>query len=60
MNQRVPNKSADLLKKISLIGTEICTFAKYIMHCAYQKNNKNIAQKVNAKIGCLMLFSFAD
>jgi len=25
MNQRVPNKSADLLKKISLMGTEHCT-----------------------------------
>jgi len=23
MNQRVPNKNADLLKKISLLGTEI-------------------------------------
>jgi len=25
MNQRVPNKNADLLKKISLVGTEVIT-----------------------------------
>jgi len=31
MNQRVPNKNADLLKKISLIGTEVIRKQNFIV-----------------------------
>jgi len=56
MNRRVPNKIADLLKKISLMGTEDSTgffISIYEYVLLYTKSLISVTGKTNAKTASL-------